>query len=240
MSGSTRGVCSTRAISQTSPSITGAFEAMLAAFDGAFRRFAASPAMHFLQSPRFDRRHCAAALREFYFYTRDNPQLQASMTLRFRGRQRSAVKRMLAHAISEVGHDQLALDDLKCLGVDTSGIEDQDPMPSTVPMIAFPVWQLSLDNPVGYLGHIFFLEFMPTRGGAGYLRRLMEVGIPQEACTFLSEHSEVDVQHNNLMKQHVADLVLSEEDLKACLKAIDITSHLYAHMLEGAFASVAE
>lgn len=215
-----------------------AFDRMLTTFDEAFARFGESRAMRFLTSRSFTQRHYAAALREFYFYTRDNPQLQASLTLHLRGSQRTAVKRLLAHAIAEVGHDQMALDDLRTLGEDVRSVEYGAPLPSTIPMIAFPVWQLTQGNPIGYLGHVFFLEFMPTRGGSSYLQALESAGIPSAACSFISEHAAVDVQHNQLMRQHVADLVLSEADLDACVQAIRTSAHLYAHMLEGAFASV--
>jgi hypothetical protein len=57
--------------------------------------------------------HYKALLRQIFHHTRENPQLQALVTVYFRGHQRQLVKRFFQHATSEVGHDQLALNDLK-------------------------------------------------------------------------------------------------------------------------------
>ncbi len=70
--------------------------------------------------------HYAALLREVYFYTRENPQLQAGATLYFQGQQREMVKDFLRHATSEIGHDQLALNDMAAMGFDNSGISFSD------------------------------------------------------------------------------------------------------------------
>lgn len=212
-----------------------AFDRLLAAFEDAAADFDSSPAMQFMRGPDFRPRHYAAALREIYFYTRENPQLQAAMTLAFRGSQRDAVKRVMGHALAEVGHDRLALDDLAQLGVDTSRIPDEEPLPSTIPLTAYPLYLFHHGTPVAYLGQIFFLEFLPTRSGPAYLELLDRVGVPREATTFLAEHAEVDVQHNRLMERHAADLLGDPADVEAACTAIRVAGHNYAAMLEGAF-----
>lgn len=213
------------------------FDALLATFDEHFATFETSAPVRFMGSPAFAPHHYASALREIYFYTRDNPQLQCAMTLGFRGSRRTAVRRIVGHALDEVGHDALALNDLAALGHDVSRIPGEEPLPSTLPLIAHPVYVLQQRNPVGYLGQIFFLEFMPTRSGARYLAALAAAGVPEEATTFLAEHAEVDEHHNRIMRKHVADLVLDEDDLRECQLAIRNCAYLYAQMLQGAFDS---
>ena len=51
-----------------------------------------------------------------------SPEIQALCTAWFRGSDRELVKPFLQHAMSEIGHDQLALDDLRSLGFDTEVI----------------------------------------------------------------------------------------------------------------------
>ncbi len=213
------------------------FTRLLATFDSAFADFEDSPAMRCMRGPDFRPRHYAAALREIYFYTRENPQLQASMTLAFRGAQREAAKRVLGHAMAEVGHDQLALEDLARLGVDVRSIPNEEPLPSTIPLTAYPLYLFHHGSAVAYLGQIFFLEFMPTRSGPAYLELLSRVGVPSESMTFLAEHAEVDVQHNRLMERHAADLLTDARDLEAACTALRVASHNYAAMLESAFAA---
>ena len=214
-----------------------AFAALLETFDHEFARFEASPAIRLLRSDAFRVEHYASALREIYFYTRDNPQQQCAMTLAFRGSQRQAVRRMVGHALDEVGHDRMALDDLRALGYDTESIPGEEPLPSTMPLICHPTHLLASDCPIAYLGQIFFLEFLPTRAGAIYLEALAAAGIPPEATSFLAEHATVDEAHNRLMKRHVADLVQTDRDLARCQQALRTCAYMYAAMLEGAFAS---
>ena len=107
--------------------------------------------------------HYAALMREIYFHTRENPQIQALATVYFRGSQRTMVKPFLRHAISEVGHDQLALKDIKALGYDVTTIPTEQPLPATTAITAFPFYQITNLNPVGYLG---YLPFGPASGEA--------------------------------------------------------------------------
>src|SRR5205809_224552 len=60
--------------------------------------------------------HYKSILREIYFHTRENPQLQTFAAVFFKGKQREYVKSFFKHASSEIGHDQLALNDITTLG----------------------------------------------------------------------------------------------------------------------------
>ncbi len=224
-----------RRVIATAPPMKSAFETLLSTFDEAFAEFNRSRAMRFLQSADFRPSHYASALREMYFYTRDNPQLQVSLALAFRGEQRKAVRRIVGHALDEVGHDLMALDDLKALGGDVDGIPEERPLPSTLPLVAYPIYLMSQGNPIGYLGQIFFLEFMPTRSGSTYIETLQQAGIPQSAMSFLAEHATVDEHHNRLMQHHVRDLIRTPEQLEAACEAIRVAAYNYAQMLAGAF-----
>ena len=53
-----------------------------------------------------------SVLREIYHYSKEDPQIQALATVYFRGDDRGTVKMFLKHAISEIGHDRMALADL--------------------------------------------------------------------------------------------------------------------------------
>lgn len=216
-----------------------AFDRLLAVFDEELARFQDSRALRFLHSEAFGVEHYASVLREIYFYTRDSPQLQAAFTLSFQGEQRRAVRRMLGHAMDEIGHEELALGGLRALGIETEGLERENPLPSTLPILAHASYLLSRANPVGYLGQVFFLEFLPTRSGGALMDVLRSKGIPEEALEFLAEHAAVDVHHNRLMEHHIEALVRDEHDLEAVAYAIRCTAHLYAQMLEGAFAEPA-
>ena len=184
-----------------------------------------------------DQRHWASLMREIYFHTRENPQVQALATVYFRGDQREMVKPFLRHAISEVGHDQLALGDLKALGYEVEAIPSEQPLPATMAITAFPFYQITNINPIGYLGYLYFLEAMPTRFGPEYLKILESMGVPKNATCFLVDHSTIDVGHTRWMQAYIEALVRTEEELEAARYAMRVTSRLYGAMVTEAYAA---
>jgi hypothetical protein len=173
-------------------------------------------------------------LREISHHARENPQLQALAATRFRGSQRALVRKFFQHAISEVGHDQLALDDLAALGEDVREVPFQRPLPTTMAVIAYGFYQVERMNPVGYLGYLFHLEFTPTSDGAAYMAALRAIGVPDSAMTFLHDHTTIDIGHNRMMETYANELIATDADLEDVAYAMRVTSRLYAAMLDGA------
>jgi Iron-containing redox enzyme len=208
-----------------------------AVFREAMAEFAAAPAMKMLAAGQIGVAHYKAVLREIYHYAKEDPQIQALASVYFRGQDRATVKMFLKHATSEIGHDLMALEDLRHLGEDISQIPTSLPLPSTIALTAFPFYQIHYHNPIGYLGYLYFLEHMPTLAGTSYTAALTAAGVPAAAMTFLHEHMSVDVAHNNLMQEYLVRLVRTEADLSAVCYAIRVTGYLYGEMLAGAVRS---
>lgn len=206
-------------------------------FDDAIDRFNNCEGMQRLASGEMGKAHYAAMMRETYFYTRESPQIQAAATAFFRGGQRDIVKNFLRHATSEIGHDQLALNDMAAVGFDNSGIAETRPLPSTIALTAFAYYQIYSMNPVGYLGYLYFLEFMPVRYGADYIAKLLQMQVPMEATTFLQDHSVIDVGHTQAMTSYVDALIHDQHDLDTVIYGLRVTGELYASLVSGAFAS---
>ena len=204
------------------------------AFDAAMAEFNQSPAIRFLLSGEFEARHYNAILRQFYHYTKENPQMQALAAVYFRGTDRQMVKPFMRHAISEVGHDHMALDDLEALGEDTRGIATENPLPTTIALTAFPFYQIQYQNPIGYLGYLYFLEHMPTIHGTSYAAALIAAGIPESGLGFLKEHMSVDMVHTRLMENYLDALVHDDSDVADIVYALQVGCQLYAQMLWGA------
>lgn len=216
------------------------FNIIKACFDDTLARFETSRAIQTLMSGEATAQQYCAILKQIYFQARENPQIQAFATAHFRGTQRDSVRRFLQHATAEIGHDQLARDDLEALGVDTRTLPSQSPAPTTIALTSFAYYQTSHLNPVGYLGYLFFLEFMPTSAGEAYASRLADSGVPPEAMTFLLEHAHVDVAHNRLMEKYIETLVITDADIQSVCYAIQVTGDLYARMLDQAMFEPAE
>jgi pyrroloquinoline quinone (PQQ) biosynthesis protein C len=204
---------------------------LLHAFRGIHAEFEASPAMARLRSGGMSVAHYRSYLRQTYHYTRDNPQIQALAAVYFRGDDRASVRAFLKHATSEIDHDAMALADLAELGEDVAEVRRENPLPETVALNAFVFYQINNRNPIGYLGYLFFLEFLPTASGAAYMAMLEQAGVPRSAMSFLLEHATVDVHHNRLMERYAATLIRSEADLDAVIYAMRATGRLYAAMM---------
>jgi pyrroloquinoline quinone (PQQ) biosynthesis protein C len=212
-----------------------AFNALSEAFGPVRDAFLQSPALSRMASGGIERSHYASYLTQVYHHTRENPQIQALATVWFRGEQRSVIKRFYRHATSEIGHDELALEDLQALGVPCEHLPTSNPLPETTALIAFPFHQIQNLDPIGYLGYLYFLEFLPTGSGPDVMRTLARAGVPADAMRFLHDHSTIDVAHNRLMQEYVAVLIRDERALRSAIYAMRVTGKLYARMIEAAF-----
>ena len=204
-------------------------------FTEVITRFNGCEGMQRFWRGELDRMHYAHLMREVFHHARENPQIQAAATAYFRGTQRESVRGFLRHAVSEIGHDQLALADAQAAGLDVSQAPEQFALPATTALVAFAYYQIYHHDVVGYLGYLYFLEFMPTGFGAEYMQRLGDMGIGPQAMTFLQDHATIDVGHNKLMNGYIEALVTDEQKLQTVMYAMRVTGHLYSGMVTEAF-----
>ena len=193
------------------------------------------PWMQRLQSGDINLKHYKGFLLETYHHAGINPQIQAYATMFLKNNPREIVGMFYRHAISEIAHDVLAMNDLEVLGGDREKLEKTKPLPSTIAFNAFVIMQIQFVNPIAYLGYLFHLEFLPTNQGPGYLQLLSSLGVPKSALTFLEEHATVDIGHNKLMEKYIEVLVTDEKQLEDVLYSLRCSCHLHYKMLEGAF-----
>ncbi|MFK7954799.1 MAG: iron-containing redox enzyme family protein [Lysobacterales bacterium] len=205
-------------------------------FVGVLEEFLSCDALRKLTHGELTVNHYKWILRQIFHHARENPQIQSLATTYFRGKHRGCVRQFYTHAVSEIGHDQLALNDLAVLGEDTSNIPFENPLPDTSALLAFAFYQIQFRNPIGYLGYLYFLEFTPTASGVAIISALENLGVPKEATSFLEDHTTIDVGHNKLMQGYLETLVTCEQDLESVLYAMQVTGRLYANMLDGAVA----
>ncbi len=209
-------------------------EELAHAFESTMVAFNASAPIAKLIAGDFKIAHYQSILREVYHYTKEDPQMQGLAAVYFRGVDRDTVKMFFKHAISEVGHDLLALKDLENMGKDVSHIASSNPLPATIALTAFPFYQIIYRNPIGYLGYLYFLEFMPTQVGHIYQAALERAGVPANALGFLMEHIEADQAHNMLMFEYLKRLIHTQDDLDAVIYTMRVSGHLYSEMLRQA------
>jgi len=213
----------------------GNFELLKKEFKNAAEEFFQNPAVKRGLEGNITVDHYKSLLRQLFHQVRDNPQVLALAAVYFKGHQREVIKGLCKHAVSEMGHENLALNDLIALGDDVETLPYENPLPSTLALLSFAYYQVYNLNPVGLLGYIFFLEFISTQQGGPFIDKLSKVGVPQNAMTFIFDHSQIDVGHNKLMEEYVEKLVVSDVEFDSVVYAMRVTAELYAKMIQGAF-----
>jgi hypothetical protein len=178
--------------------------------------------------------HYKGFLQETYHHAGLNPQIQAYATMFFKDNPRDMIGMFFKHAVSEIGHDLLALNDLKVLGEDPEVVKMSKPLPSTIALNAFVLYQIQFVSPICYLGYLFHLEFLPTLQGPVYMEQLKKIGVPVEALTFLEEHATIDIGHNKMMKKYIKELVKTDADLQNVLYTAKASCHLHQRMISDA------
>jgi hypothetical protein len=179
--------------------------------------------------------HYKGFLIETYHNAGLNPQLQGYATFFTEERPRDAFKKFFQHAISELGHDLLALDDLENLGVERSLVLNSKPLPETKAFYSNTVVNTQKMGIPAYLAYLFHLEYTPTTQGPSILSMLKSKGIPENALSFLHEHSTVDIQHLKLMKTYMDSFVSTTKDKEVFAQCLHECSVLHQRVLEAAF-----
>ncbi len=181
--------------------------------------------------------HYASHLRQNYFQLRERPVILGLAAARLM-RSPASAKLLHKRATEEIFHDQLALNDLRALGADTAGIECELPLPETVALLAYGHYQIERLNPVGIIGSMYFLDFVPFYASMQIEGDLKRIGVPEEAMSALEDHEVTYPMHAEALRTHVDELVVTDEDLAAVRYGMHTTATLYANMIVAAFAAV--
>ncbi len=192
-----------------------------------------SPFFSQLMGGKLTSLHYKVLLREIYYNTRENPQIYSLFMAHLKGNKRNICQRVLRHAASEFGHHFLALKDLQNLGVDTTEIPRRRPLPTTEILTAFGIYHIQHSNPLAYLGYVYHLEMLPARNGNALLKVLQQMEIPENACSFIKEHAEVDSAHTHLMEKNFIEAIETQADLDAVIYGAKATCRLHGIMLQG-------
>lgn len=195
------------------------------------------PWMKDLSSGNVGLEHYKGFLIETYHNAGLNPQLQAFASIYIPGRPRALIKKFYQHAISEIGHDVLALNDLDALGVDKEFVICTKPLPITSAFYANATWGIQKFGVIYYLGYLFHLEFTPTQNGRKYIEILSKKGIPENALTFLEEHTTVDIAHNKLMEMYIRDLIKTSDDFEIMKESLRCCVNLHTKIIGDSFAN---
>lgn len=185
-----------------------------------------------LEEGRLEPKHYIGFLRESYHNTRRNPLTMALFVAHLQSGSPALKAKFLKHAAMELGHDEMALDDLKVLGDDVDAVRNANPLIATEAMSGFISFQIQHRNPVAFLGYSYHLEALPVRMGASAMGVLLNLGIPSNAFTFLKEHVEADPVHSKWNREYAEGFIRNASDLDAVIYGLRGTCELHGMMFQ--------
>lgn len=171
-------------------------------------------------------------LRETFHNASLNPKLGSLFHAHFHSHLPAMESRFAKHNASEIGHNELAIADLRLLGGNTSRVRSERPLPATEALGGFIAFQIQHRNPVAYLGYLFHLEAIATELGAAGMESLARLGVPEGAMSFLKEHAEIDTVHMDWNRQYIDAFTETDDDLESVLYGLRGTCMLHGAMLQ--------
>lgn len=191
----------------------------------------ADPAvLGFLTGPAIrDRRSYAIYLTQAYHYTRHTPLNQAKVALR-PGIPDSYRRFCLKHADEEVGHENMALHDLRALGV-AADPASFPMLPETEQKIAYLYWCAEHANPVSRLGYSFWAE--DSYGPGGSVLAAMKAGmrLSDAETSFFTAHQHIDEGHALDVRHALEVACRTDADWEAVARAAEQSIRLTFRML---------
>ena len=161
---------------------------------GAARR----PFWRRIVSEGWDRAAYRRTMSQIFHYTRHNSVNQAAAAFRADPDDIALLRFVYGHAKDELGHERMALHDLKSAGLVARDAEADDvdpPLPATDALVNYLYGVALRDGPVPRLGYSYWAESVyphiaPLLGAAR-----SSLGLADRDMTFFVAHAEVDTGH---------------------------------------------
>jgi len=171
------------------------------------------------------------AMIEVFHYTKNNAINQAAATFNEDHKRMGLLRFAMTHALEELGHENMVLNDLSAIGVDRSVFERQ-PLPATEALNGY-LYSLSIRGGlVPRLGYSFWAE-----DSYEHLAPLMDVcknrlKLTDKQLTFFVAHSVIDVRHAKDVNEAIERWVETDEDKMAVRQVARTTLYLTGQILE--------
>ena len=137
----------------------------------------------------------ALYLLETFQYTKHNALNQALCGSRIEINDFNYQRFCFHHAEEEVGHQMMALNDLKNIGYKLDHQRLPKPLPETTTLIAYLYWISSQGNPLQRLGYSFWAESCYEFIGSILNKVRKDLNLETRHMTFFVSHAEIDSKH---------------------------------------------
>lgn len=189
-------------------------------------------AAQLVASGEFDVRFFKIYLLETYHYTLHNARNQALVGARLDNTNTHYMKYCLKHAYEEVGHELMALHDLRQLGVEEAVSSFPAPLPETQILIAYLYYVSQHGNPLRRLGYSAWAEDSYEQFGPFLQKLQSQLNLKRSQMSFFVEHATVDDKHSDEVFKAIASGCKTDQDW-ADVSEVAVTSlQLASNLLE--------
>lgn len=147
-------------------------------------------------------------------------------------------KWILEHSGEELGHELMALNDLKKLGVDTEMVKKEKAPIGVTGYVSFFHYKVAIDNPWCAFGVLYLLEGMATALAPKIAKNVASHMGDIKALSFFKEHGDLDVDHMREQQEVLTKADLTDADLADIARTILETAHMKRFMLDKLVESV--
>ena len=177
----------------------------------------------------------ALYLIETYHYTNHNPRNQALVGVRAETDDLQYQRFCFQHAAEETGHEQMALHDIKNLGLPQEAVILSSPLPETTVLTAYLYWVALNGNPIQRLGYSFWAESCYE-----YILPLMKqvteaLQLTNSQTTFFVAHAEIDEDHSQQVNSMITRMCSKPEDWQAVTEVMETSLRLTGNMMESVY-----
>lgn len=211
------------------------FEMIAREWESSFKEMGRRSAIKNLASGNFSQHRYATLLTFLFHVVREKPQMMALAGIHFKGSQRELIKNFYKQLISEIGHEELILEDLRMLGKDASLITVMQPAHAASALIGFGFYQIQYQHPVCYAGFFLYFEFLKARFGTAFFNMFKNAGIEDKCLSFFKNHATQKISNPRVLQNLVDTLIVKKEDMEYLTYAMRVTGRLFGNLFQEAY-----
>lgn len=171
-----------------------------------------------------------SAMEQIYHYTLHNSINQAAAAFMTQAEDTSLLKFAYKHALEEVGHEKMALKDLRSIGHQFDPAKSR-PLPATQALIGY-LYYVSLKQGAGpRLGYSYWAEDSYDEIGPILDACRRDLGLTDKEMTFFVAHSTIDMKHADEVREVLVAWCDTEEKLAQVLDAARTSLYLTGEVI---------
>jgi hypothetical protein len=138
-----------------------------------------------------------------------------------------------SHGIEEAGHELMAVNDLRALGVplaeDLSNMPP--PLPRTEALIGYINWVVTHENPIRSLGFFYWVErpYDHIRPVVTAVQKACK--LTDEQMSFFYAHEKLDVKHGNDLEEALVKFCVTDKDWEEARMVMNTSQTLLIDMI---------